>query len=106
MCSFVTPWMTCRFIAACGCLVHFMGYFMVWAAAKGLVPMPFWLLAMFALSGSAAVVFFDAAAIVCCMRNFPNERGNSAGTYSEGILKQSFLLPCRLIIVCNPRQSN
>lgn len=42
--------------------------------------MPFWLLAMVALCGSAAVVFFDAAAIVCCMRNFPNERGNSAGT--------------------------
>ena len=55
---------------------------MVWAAAKGLVPMPFWLLAMFALCGSAAVVFFDAAAIVCCMRNFPTERGNTAGSIS------------------------
>ena len=70
----------CRFIAALGCLVHFIGYFMVWAAAKGIVPMPFWILAMAALCGSAAVVFFDAAAIVCCMRNFPTERGNSAGT--------------------------
>ncbi|CAK0743532.1 hypothetical protein CVIRNUC_001477 [Coccomyxa viridis] len=69
-----------RFIAAGGCAVHFVGYFAVWATAKGIVQMPFWLLAAFALCGSAAVVFFDAAAIVCSMRNFPTERGNTAGT--------------------------
>jgi hypothetical protein len=59
--------------------VHFIGYFTVWATAKGIFRLPFWLLAMFALCASAAVVFFDAAAIVCCMRNFPTERGNTAG---------------------------
>ena len=64
--------LVCRFIAAGGCIVHFVGYFAVWATAKGIVQMPFWLLAVFALCGSAAVVFFDAAAIVCSMRNFPH----------------------------------
>ena len=59
--------------------MHFIGYFTVWATAKGIFQLPFWLLAMFALCGSAAVVFFDAAAIVCCMRNFSTERGNTAG---------------------------
>ena len=76
------PLLLCRFIAAGGCAVHFVGYFAVWATAKGIVQMPFWLLAAFALCGSAAVVFFDAAAIVCSMRNFPTERGNTAGLRS------------------------
>lgn len=52
---------------------------MVWAAAKGYVTIPYWLLAAFALLGSSAVVFLDSAAIVTCMRNFPNERGNVGG---------------------------
>ena len=74
-------WMCCgcRLIAALGCLVHFTGYFAVWLAAKGIVPLPFPVLLGFALLGSSAVVFFDSATIVTCMRNFPNERGNSAG---------------------------
>ena len=69
----------CRLIAALGCGVHFTGYFAVWLAAKGIVRMPFPVLLGFALLGSSAVVFFDSATIVTCMRNFPNERGNSAG---------------------------
>ncbi|BDA41740.1 Protein NUCLEAR FUSION DEFECTIVE 4 [Coccomyxa sp. Obi] len=69
-----------RLIGAWGCLNHFIGFFMVWLAAKGYVDLPYWLLAAFALLGSSAVVFLDSAAIVTCMKNFPNERGNVGGT--------------------------
>lgn len=75
-------WCACRLIAALGCMVHFVGYIAVWLAAKGIVPLPFPVLLCFALLGSSAVVFFDSATIVTCMRNFPNERGNSAGRRS------------------------
>jgi hypothetical protein len=66
--------------------VHFTGYFAVWLAAKGIVPLPFPVLLGFALLGSSAVVFFDSATIVTCMRNFPNERGNSAGAHAHARL--------------------
>ena len=71
--------MACRLIAALGCLVHFVGYMAVWLAARGIVPLPYPVLLGFALLGSSAVVFFDSACIVTVMRNFPNERGNTAG---------------------------
>ena len=68
-----------RLIAVLGCLVHFVGYMAVWLAARGIVPLPYPVLLGFALLGSSAVVFFDSACIVTVMRNFPNERGNTAG---------------------------
>ena len=83
----------CRLIAGLGCGVHFTGYFAVWLAAKGIVPLPFPVLLGFALLGSSAVVFFDSATIVTCMRNFPNERGNSAGDVSLFCL-------CTSVAVC------
>jgi hypothetical protein len=70
----------CRLIGALGCINHSMGFGFVWLAARGFVSLPYWLLCMFALLGSSAVVFFDQATIVTCMRNFPNERGNVGGT--------------------------
>lgn len=59
---------------------------MVWLAAKGYVNLPYWLLAAFALLGSSAVVFLDSAAIVTCMKNFPNERGNVGGKHLPVII--------------------
>lgn len=69
----------CRLIAALGCLNHCIGFGAVWLAAMHYVSLPYWLLCAFALLGSSAVVFFDSATIVTCMRNFPNERGNVGG---------------------------
>ena len=36
-------------------------------------------LLVFGLVAASAVVWFDAGAVVTCMRNFPSERGTVAG---------------------------
>ena len=48
-------------------------------------------LLVFGLVAASAVVWFDAGAVVTCMRNFPSERGTVAGKTALHIASRLFV---------------
>ena len=62
-----------------GVVFHAAGYLALWAAVRGFFVVNYYMLLLFGLVAASAVVWFDAGAVVTCMRNFPNERGTVAG---------------------------
>lgn len=66
-------------MAGTGVILHAVGYLSLWAAVRGFITVNYATLLAFGLIGASAVVWFDAGAVVTCMRNFPDERGTVAG---------------------------
>ena len=68
-----------RLTATVAIVGHTIGYLTIWLAAKHIIHIPFFVLIVFALVASSAIIWLDAACVVTCMRNFPNERGSVSG---------------------------
>ncbi|DBA71966.1 TPA: hypothetical protein ACH3X2_010713 [Trebouxia sp. C0005] len=62
-----------------GVIVNIFGWVSLWAAAKGLIPAPFWLVLIIAGLTCNGGTWFDTACLVTSVRNFPNERGTVVG---------------------------
>lgn len=62
-----------------GVIVNIFGWMSLWAAAKGLIPAPFWVVLIIAGLTCNGGTWFDTACLVTSVRNFPNERGTVVG---------------------------
>ena len=69
-----------------GVVFHAAGYLALWAAVRGFIVVNYSVLLVFGLVAASAVVWFDAGAVVTCMRNFPSERGTVAGELPSAYL--------------------
>ncbi|DBA83628.1 hypothetical protein WJX77_000101 [Trebouxia sp. C0004] len=62
-----------------GVIVNSFGWMSLWAAAKGLIPAPFWLVLIIAGLTCNGGTWIDTVCLVTSVRNFPNERGTVVG---------------------------
>ncbi|KAL3138776.1 hypothetical protein ABBQ32_005620 [Trebouxia sp. C0010 RCD-2024] len=62
-----------------GVAVNIIGWVSLWAAAKGLIATPFWLVLVIAGLTCNGGTWFDTACLVTSVRNFPNDRGTVVG---------------------------
>ena len=57
-----------------GVALHFCGYLVLWAAAKGLITPPYWVLLVTIFAACNAQTYFETGAMVTSVRNFETER--------------------------------
>lgn len=70
------PWV----ILLLGALMNFSGYFMIWFTVTGHIAKPHvWQLCLYIWLASNSVSFNNTGALVTCVKNFPQSRGNVIG---------------------------
>ena len=57
-----------------GVALHFLGYFGLWWAARGIFQPPYWVLVIIAFFTCNAQTFMETGAMVTSIRNFDTER--------------------------------
>lgn len=57
-----------------GVALHFLGYFGLWWAARGVFMPPYWVLVMIAFFTCNAQTFMETGSLVTSIRNFDTER--------------------------------
>ncbi|CAK0754435.1 hypothetical protein CVIRNUC_002297 [Coccomyxa viridis] len=62
-----------------GVALHFLGYFGLWWAARGIFQPPYWVLVIIAFFTCNAQTFMETGAMVTSIRNFDTERGTVIG---------------------------
>lgn len=84
---------------AVGCVLHAGGYLTLWAAARGALAPPYWVLLAVAFLACNAQTYFETGAMVTSVRNFETERwGDPAcrpgSEVSLGVPRSLLLSPC------------
>ncbi|OMO81811.1 Nodulin-like protein [Corchorus capsularis] len=70
------PWVT-LFI---GVVMNFLGYFMIWLTVTGRTAKPHvWQMCLYICLGADSQAFSNTAALVTCVKNFPESRGSVLG---------------------------
>ncbi|XP_075501128.1 protein NUCLEAR FUSION DEFECTIVE 4-like isoform X1 [Primulina tabacum] len=63
-----------------GCIQNFVGYGLVWLVVTGRVPvLPLWTMCILIFVGTNGETYFNTAALVSCVQNFPKSRGPVVG---------------------------
>lgn len=66
------PW----FVLACGAVLNFFGYFMIWLAVTRRIAKPaVWHMCLYICVGANSQAFANTGALVTCVKNFPESRG-------------------------------
>mmetsp|Transcript_38439 Transcript_38439/g.85607 ORF Transcript_38439/g.85607 Transcript_38439/m.85607 type:complete len:742 (-) Transcript_38439:454-2679(-) len=68
-----------RLVLWIGAALNFTGYFGIYALCMGWIQFDFYLLLVFALLAGNAGCWYDTAALVTCIKNFPDDRGTVVG---------------------------
>ncbi|KAL3327714.1 hypothetical protein AABB24_035403 [Solanum stoloniferum] len=73
----VTPPWVVLFI---GAIMNFFGYFMIWLCVTGHIAKPrIWQMCLYIFIGANSQTFANTGALVICVKNFPESRGNLLG---------------------------
>ncbi|KAF2289863.1 hypothetical protein GH714_038938 [Hevea brasiliensis] len=63
-----------------GVIMNFLGYFMIWLAVTGQIAKPkVWQMCLYICIGANSQTFANTGALVTCVKNFPESRGNVLG---------------------------
>ncbi|KAJ9181524.1 hypothetical protein P3X46_009647 [Hevea brasiliensis] len=70
------PWV----VLSMGVIMNFLGYFMIWLAVTGQIAKPkVWQMCLYICIGANSQTFANTGALVTCVKNFPESRGNVLG---------------------------
>ncbi|XP_061345770.1 protein NUCLEAR FUSION DEFECTIVE 4-like [Gastrolobium bilobum] len=70
------PWV----VLSIGAIMNFFGYFMIWLAVTGRIAKPqVWQMCLYICIGANSQSFANTGALVTCVKNFPESRGNILG---------------------------
>lgn len=78
--GFVGDYCPCWVVLLIGAIQNAFGYGMLWLALTGRIPNPtFWQMCFYICIGTNGATFFNTAALVTSVRNFPSNRGPVVG---------------------------
>ncbi|PON49028.1 Major facilitator [Parasponia andersonii] len=70
------PWL----VLSIGAAMNFFGYFMIWTSITGRVAKPYvWQMCLYICIGANSLSLPNTAALVACVKNFPESRGSVIG---------------------------
>ncbi|KAF4370979.1 hypothetical protein F8388_002872 [Cannabis sativa] len=76
------PWV----VLSIGAAMNFFGYLMIWTAITNRVPKPHvWQMCLYICIGANSLSFPNTAALVACVKNFPENRGSVIGLLKGSI---------------------